>query len=960
MNLGSRTFRISIVAIVAIAAVGSLSLYFGSRSPRRKSASLFRPRPVRLPRTLPPVLTRAWTPPSVRPTPKERLTGAPWKNRLEAALKGRSQAERDMKVPAFGLQVIEVFTGGQAEQLGVKIGDRLLRFNGKPILGSEAYQIARAMAPGKLEVWSSGLREIELKEGSFGANWKAVWQSESAYLQSTDRDARWDDFVLAACLAWVKDEEVAETALFHAQAAGYRGWITPAVMTRLCHENGRHAEAMDFGWAAGDETPAEGLGPVLQAMHRSAFLLGHLDRARSISESRPDHPMTPLGWDYSPAEARHRNVKRGPEAEPTPCVLATEGRFPAGPMRGLELNGECVERDFARGSPNLFSFEAGGAIVFLGPPARNPAFSVDIEIAGTPGRAAAQLCTGRFHLVDVASGADEILASLELRPEVGIGVAASGIPQVWLSGNSLLPSGANTIDLALNGPWCEIRVNGRCVLLALVPEASGREVALAFELWNVTGRFLCIERRDLKGRETDPVPPLRAPGRPDGLRVPPVPSDPVSAWYHGALVESYLRSGSRSASWDDAALAALAAAVPYLKNRSHRTDLHLVREKARQAFQAGCDDPVVLFVLDRAHEDLEGSRDWDITRRFRRSLGRLRESISPAALQALLLLHSISDWYRGRGLRNPQGAYRTAEEVLTLLPKAVSEKGVPPRVLVGIMRDLMNVLPEARTDSWATFQRVWTAAEAGRAGSAAGLAFKGYFHIDHAWEARGSDWARNVSEEGWKRFGERLATAAQAFEAAWRLEPQDPAAPAGMLTVALGHEEARRNLATWWERSLAADSNYTDAGDRVLHAMMPRWLGSEKALLGFGRECFNRCTKQELQPCMAMLLLEAHEKLLIPNSLPARTPVEERWFSRQYWTLPAVWKDVQEVFSWILKNYPETVYYRSRYAYFAARCGRWQEADEQFQLLGDSVAWAAAGGREEGTLLRALARNRRR
>ena len=30
--------------------------------------------------------------------------------------------------------------------------------------------------------------------------------------------------------------------------------------------------------------------------------------------------------------------------------------------------------------------------------------------------------------------------------------------------------------------------------------------------------------------------------------------------------------------------------------------------------------------------------------------------------------------------------------------------------------------------------------------------------IDYAWQARGSGWARTVTDEGWQRFAERLAT----------------------------------------------------------------------------------------------------------------------------------------------------------------------------------------------------------
>ncbi len=73
---------------------------------------------------------------------------------------------------------------------------------------------------------------------------------------------------------------------------------------------------------------------------------------------------------------------------------------------------------------------------------------------------------------------------------------------------------------------------------------------------------------------------------------------------------------------------------------------------------------------------------------------------------------------------------------------------------------------------------------------------------------------------------------------------------------------------------------------------------------------------------------------------------------------PEAWADMQLLFVPYLKAFPDNVSMRSRYCYYACRCGHWDEAKKQFELLGTDADENQFGGLEEMWAMKAEAKKK--
>ena len=114
---------------------------------------------------------------------------------------------------------------------------------------------------------------------------------------------------------------------------------------------------------------------------------------------------------------------------------------------------------------------------------------------------------------------------------------------------------------------------------------------------------------------------------------------------------------------------------------------------------------------------------------------------------------------------------------------------------------------------------------------------EGYYFKEEAWKARGTNWANQVSQQGWQGFGQDLLFARQHLVESWKENPHDPAAAALMITVCMGENEEKETMRTWFDRSVAADFDYLPAYSKMRWGLRPRWLGNYAEMNAFGQEC---------------------------------------------------------------------------------------------------------------------------
>ncbi len=114
----------------------------------------------------------------------------------------------------------------------------------------------------------------------------------------------------------------------------------------------------------------------------------------------------------------------------------------------------------------------------------------------------------------------------------------------------------------------------------------------------------------------------------------------------------------------------------------------------------------------------------------------------------------------------------------------------------------------------------------------------GVTEIDMAWEGRGNQWAANVTEKGWKIFGEHMDLAREHLVKAWKANPAVPWAATKMITATMaGHGEDGSDERVWFDRAIAAVFDFEDAYDNLDMAYRPRWGGSHAHMLAFGAAC---------------------------------------------------------------------------------------------------------------------------
>jgi hypothetical protein len=104
-----------------------------------------------------------------------------------------------------------------------------------------------------------------------------------------------------------------------------------------------------------------------------------------------------------------------------------------------------------------------------------------------------------------------------------------------------------------------------------------------------------------------------------------------------------------------------------------------------------------------------------------------------------------------------------------------------------------------------------------------------------AWRKGGKGMVRSAGNP--EEIREISEKAAADLTRAWELKPGARVAPAAMITMAARMGASPETLRLWFDRSMAAQFDYTPTFKNFLQAMTPYWQGSHLALLAFGRAC---------------------------------------------------------------------------------------------------------------------------
>lgn len=406
-------------------------------------------------------------------------------------------------------------------------------------------------------------------------------------------------------------------------------------------------------------------------------------------------------------------------------------------------------------------------------------------------------------------------------------------------------------------------------------------------------------------------------------RRPPETRLDLEKWDDATLIGAYDTVGNRNPKWDKDAHDALDAyAQTWTAAADEQETLSdLIGDAADNAVEEGCQDPMIRYLYVRYSPEIQAKPLSDRQTLYQTAADRLESSAYPPIRKfyANVDAAEVMWWDEKRSLWQEVVQHRHA--AISDLVQAVQDKSLPDSEADAAATRLFDMLQYNEGETTNACSQI-EAALAGRSGTEAVADFvKATCYIQYAWQARGHGTADQVTQEGWRLFGERLAVAHKALEQAWSDDPQDPQIPTLMISVVLGEQGGRPEMEKWFARAMQADPDNYAACRAKLHFLLPQWYGSRQDMLAFGRECVASTNWGGEVP---LILVDAHSEY--DDTLRGLD-------RREYWYLPDVWPDIQAAYTKYAQLNPDETRFRYPYAWYAFSCGQTNAFVQQINLI---------------------------
>ncbi len=410
------------------------------------------------------------------------------------------------------------------------------------------------------------------------------------------------------------------------------------------------------------------------------------------------------------------------------------------------------------------------------------------------------------------------------------------------------------------------------------------------------------------------------------------------AWNLKTLVEAYEKAGHTSLKWDEPAKRTL---TEFARSRSQCMASNeawglIISTNCTAAVDAGCDDPMIHYLHVRFCMNQTNSAQA-FTDAYCQTAKDMQKSMYPPVRKFYAAARALDQiiYTYGTNTAN-QPIWREFTPLISQsVEAALNDKTMPAHEAYEIANEALYLISgdtnhyqqayhcveKLMLENWPNDYTTWL--------------LKGRAFIDMAWHARGSGWAYTVSDKGWEHFSERLATAKEALEHAWKLNPKDSEITHQMMTVMLGQGGGRNRMELWFDRAMALDPNDYEVCSRKLYYLEPKWYGSREAMLDFGRECIQNTNWAGRIP---LVLVDAHW-----NYCQGYIDKSEQ---TNYWKQPDVWADIKSAYDRFFQLNPNTTGYYEYYAWYAYQAEQWKTLNELIPKLGPETYYHF-GGKDE-------------
>lgn len=411
------------------------------------------------------------------------------------------------------------------------------------------------------------------------------------------------------------------------------------------------------------------------------------------------------------------------------------------------------------------------------------------------------------------------------------------------------------------------------------------------------------------------------------------------SWHYEMLVNGYLQHGQRDVKWDAAATNALGrfAAIRAGVLDGTSSEASAITNFTAEALRQQCMDPMIRYL----HRRRGGQRMPGTT-----NMIEIADDLATTRYDPLLKSYAYLRAFRRlhpEGSTNPvpHEAGRARHLAFANFYDVLNEPNLPGIEFLDLAEPLGNLL-------WNTnlVEQYWPPIEEAITNRLMGMAEAQYVlgdkYVDFAWLARGGGWANTVSEGGWKLFGERLERGEAALRSSWHLSPTLAQVPRRMIWVCIGLGHPRPEMERWFRRGQELSSGWYDLYQGKSQYLMPKWHGSRREVVQFGRACLTD-TNAVGRP--RLMIVDIHEELerYFREDDP-KTGRRSQQVDLSYYRDPAVWKDIRSAFEIFFREAPEATGWHHNFALHAWRAQDWKVLNEQIPLLGE-INYAYFGGK---------------
>ena len=291
-------FTIAIASIFAQANEGGESASQPASAPANQPAATIATQPATGPSLdpyaaapLPAGNPMRWTEPAMPPLLQERITGDAYRQAFTAALARAPwwTAQEARNAPLAGVLVRAVEPGLCADQAGIKPRDVLFKLDDAILTLDSDLFLNRLRKDQTLWVMTpdNHVKSVILHPGPLGMTCGFHWGTFQSYMQAPGHAPQFDDAFQVVGVTYMDDPALAETALWNAWQAGYRGYPLLSAMAYGRFKEHRFDEALAFAMLAMKQATAAERQQLGQLATNAAWMTFNLPLARELRNQYP-------------------------------------------------------------------------------------------------------------------------------------------------------------------------------------------------------------------------------------------------------------------------------------------------------------------------------------------------------------------------------------------------------------------------------------------------------------------------------------------------------------------------------------------------------------------------------------------------------------------------------------------------------------------------------------------------